>query len=697
MALVKGYDIEVPESRAALVETLQADVRQAKRHFDADFKAMLEDMVLAHNGAPKNWPKDYYKVNITQRFVRQKVAQLYAKNPRVQAKRKQKLQYVIWDETMQSLQNAMMQVQQAAEVGMMPPPDAVALLQEVQSVAAFDRMLDKVGKTLERCFEYYMAEQIPSFKAQMKGCVRAAVQTAVGYLELGFQRETELSPENKAKIADHHQRMAHIKRLIADLGPDGDKTELDAEAEELRLAVQALQKQQQVVIREGLVFDFPKSTAIIPDPNCTSLTGWIGADWIAKEIFMTPDEIKEFYEIDLGKDSNNYKTYSTSTKAYKQNPRNDLTDKRDDLCCVWIMWYKPSGLKFELCDGYKDFLREPEAPDVAVERFFPIYALCFNELEHPDKIFPPSDVRTITPQQMELNRSRQSLREHRKANRPGYVTPKGALNEKDKENLSGHQISGVIELEGLTPGQSVTDFIQSLPKTGVDPNLYETTGIFDDIYKSVGMMESHFGGTSGATATEVATGEQARTGALEAEVDQLNDFLTEVARDAAQVMFMELDPMTVQEIAGRAAVWPTMNRAQIAQELSLDVAAGSNGRPNKVMRQQALQMLTPYLIQIPGVNPEWLGRQLIESIDDSLDLADAFKGSLPSIQMMNNAPPMQPGGAPGDDPASQGAEGANNAEQADVQPQQATPSIAAPGHGGPGRPPLVPLPASYSQ
>jgi hypothetical protein len=37
---------------------------------------MLEDMVLAHNGAPKTWPKDYYKVNITQRLVRQKVAQL---------------------------------------------------------------------------------------------------------------------------------------------------------------------------------------------------------------------------------------------------------------------------------------------------------------------------------------------------------------------------------------------------------------------------------------------------------------------------------------------------------------------------------------------------------------------------------------------------------------------------------------------
>ena len=43
----------------------------------------------------------------------------------------------------------------------------------------------------------------------------------------------------------------------------------------------------------------------------------------------------------------------------------------------------------------------------------------------------------MTPQQMELNRQKEALREHRKANRPGYVTPKGALSDADKHALTG--------------------------------------------------------------------------------------------------------------------------------------------------------------------------------------------------------------------------------------------------------------------
>ena len=98
-------------------------------------------------------------------------------------------------------------------------------------------------------------------------------------------------------------------------------------------------------------------------------------------------------------------------------------------------------------------------------------------------------------------------------------------------------------------------------------------------------------------------------------------------------MLANLDPQTVQQIAGPGAIWPEMNREQIANEMGLEIVAGSNGRPNKVQRQQALQQLVPFLLQIPGVNPQWLGQKLIEAIDDSIDLTEAFTANLPSIQI----------------------------------------------------------------
>jgi len=689
--IIKGYDIDVPDARAALVLELQEDVRADKKHFAPAFKQMLEDMEVAWTGAQKQWPKANYKVNITQRFVRQKVASLYAKNPRAVAKCRTKLKYKFWDGTMEQLQQA--------AAGMPDQMTAMQIMMDVQQGKAEDEMYKKLGKTLECCFHYYIDEQIPSFKSQMKRCVRSAIQTAVGYVKLGFQRETDLSPDNKAKIADSQQRLAHIRRLVDELSPEGDKTLLDAEAEELRLAMQALQAQQTVIIREGLVFDFPKPTSVIPDKKCIALDGWIGADWVTEEIFMTPDEVKEFYQLDIcGATSSNtssqsYTAYSTAGLEYRQNPRNDLTGRHDDLVCVWMQYHKPTGLKFEMADGFKDFLKEPAAPEVQVERFFPIYALCFNELEHPTKLFPPSDVCNMTPQQMELNRQKEALREHRKANRPGYVTPKGALSEGDKNALMGQEANAVVELDGMMPGNKVTDLLQALPKIGVDPNLYESQTIMDDVYKTVGMAEPAFGGSSSDTATAVATAEQARSAALEAEADQLNDYLSILARDASQIMLANLDPQTVTEIAGPGAIWPQMNRDQIASEMHLEIVAGSNGRPNKIQRQQALQQLVPFLIQIPGVNPQWLGQKLIEAIDDSIDLTEAFTANIPSIQMINQAPPMQPGAPGAEDPTQQGPEGANNAQGPPTQPQGLGPP---PGLGGPGRPPMVPLPPEYA-
>src|SRR5262245_49751938 len=245
----------------------------------------------------------------------------------------------------------------------------------------------------------------------------------------------------------------------------------------------------------------------------------------------------------------------------------------------------------------------------------------------------------------------------------------------------------------MMPGQKIIDLIQGLPKVGVDPNLYESQGIMDDVYKTVGLAEPSFGGSSGDTATAVATAEQARTAALEAEADQLNDFLTLLARDAGVVMLTELDPMTVQEIAGPGAVWPELNKEQIASELSLEIVAGSNGRPNKLQRQQALQQLVPFLIQIPGISPQWLGQKLIEAIDDSIDLSEAFVANLPSIQMLNTAPQPQPGAPGAEAPGEQGGEGKNNAEKPDTQQQGPSPP---PGQGGVGRPPLVPLPGGMA-
>jgi len=422
-----------------------------------------------------------------------------------------------------------------------------------------------------------------------------------------------------------------------------------------------------ITLREGLVFDFPESASVIVDPMCRQLRGFVGASWIAHELFLTPDEVKEIYNVDL---KDQYRTYDMKGRLtgpndpYKQRTSYDEINGEgapDGLVQVYEVYDRKAGLQYCMADGYDDFLREPMSPDVRVETFWPIFALVFNEVEHKDNLYPPSDVSLLLPMQHEYNRARQGLREHRRANRPKYAAPAGVLEDADKEKLATHPANAVIELQALAAGQKVNDVIQPVGQIGIDPNLYEVKTIFDDIQLVVGAQEAQFGGLSKATATETSIAESARMSSLGANVDELDSFMSEVARAAGQVLLLEMSLDEVKKIAGPGAVWPEMTREDVMEEVFLEIEAGSTGKPNRAAELANIERIMPFLLQIPGIDPKWLAKELLKRLDDKLDLTTAFAEKIPSIVAMNQL--QRPGTG---DPALQGAPGGG----ADNAPRQ---------------------------
>ena len=317
-----------------------------------------------------------------------------------------------------------------------------------------------------------------------------------------------------------------------------------------------------------------------------------------------------------------------------------------------------------VCDGYKDFLREPGAPEVWIERFFPWFALVLNECDHPARIYPPSDVFLIRDQQKEYNRLREGLREHRIANRPATAVAGGMLSEEDAEKMITRPANALIELDGLQPGQSVEQLIQPIKGPGLDPNLYEVNGIFEDILRTVGVQEANLGAVSGGTATESSIAESSRQSSMASNVDDLDDMLSQMARAAGQILLGEVSAETVKEIVGPGAIWPEMSRDELAKEIYLDVEAGSTGKPNQAQEIQDFERLAPILMQIPGVTPEMLAKEAIRRLDDKLELDDVYDQNMLSIQAMNQAAGQQPA-PPGQEPQAQGDEGGRNAPQPD--------------------------------
>lgn len=639
-----------PEARRAFVSRLQKDIRADKKHWEKSFKRMREDMDFVFGlqwEGQKDLGDDRYVANFVSRQIGRRTDRLYARNPKAVARRRQRLDFELWDENEATLIRA-----QGVLAGVVPAdPGAAAqaqdLIQDVERGRARRDMLDRVARSMELVWQHEVDEQLPGFKAQMKQLVRRTQICGVGYVKLGYHRMLGRTPDWATKLSDATDRLAAIRGMAADIA-DGVACMDSAEAEDLRLTVARLQAEPETILREGLTFDFPLATRIIPDRACRQLQGWVGADRVTEEYLLSPEDVKQTFGVDLGS------TY----KAYDEAGTERSGDDGRSRCyaCVWQVYHRKSGNVFWLAEGWPDLLKEPEPPILRVERFYPWFALVFNGLEHPTEIYPPSDARLLRHIQREYNRNKEALRQHRIANQPLYVTPAGSFGEKDKVNLADHVPHDVIPLQGLKEGQKSGDLLQAVQKAPIDPNVYETGTVRTDMELVAGSQEADLGATGGATATESSIAAGARVSSESSQVDDLDGLLTDLARSAGQVLLAEMAPETAREIAGPGAVWPTFSGADLASEVYLEIEAGSSGRPNRAQEVAVAQQMLPLLIQLPGVDPlavvKWAARRL----DDRIDINEFLKPGAPSIVAMNGA--VRPAtGDPSTDPAMQAGRG----------------------------------------
>jgi hypothetical protein len=395
-------DDGVSEQRMALVNQIIDDVKRAKAHWDRPFKQMMADMEFAGGD---QWPKvpeqsadnmaptdPRYVANITLRHVQQKVSALYARNPKIKATRRRRLTSKVWDGTQAQVTLAMQLLQQNPM-----NTKAMQIVQDYNTSLEYNQLMDKIADTLEILYEYQISEQDYPFKSGMKRMVRRAVTAGVGYVKLGFQRLMRENPDVTARIADYSERLATLERLSSDV-KDGEIEPDTAETENLRLILQDMQGELEVVAREGLIYSYPLPWNIIPDTDCMDLNTFLGSTWVAEEMPLTPEKVQEIYDVDVKSCYTPYAPGSvadTATAAIRARLSGDTGNTyqhsvNGNKAMVWQVWNRATGLVYTVCDGWKDFLEDPRSPEAWTERFWPWFSLTLNDLEHPTRIFPPS-------------------------------------------------------------------------------------------------------------------------------------------------------------------------------------------------------------------------------------------------------------------------------------------------------------------
>lgn len=646
-------------------------IKDAKTFAEKDFKRMRENCEFAAGlqwATQETVESEKYVANFVNREVNQKVATLYAKDPKAIYRRRKRLDFQIWDgsvETMQAAhallaqaQQAMQQNPQAAQMIQQSPQflQATALINDINHGKQWQQLCDRIGHTLEILYGYQCDTQTPDFKYQMKQLVRRTVTTGVGYVRLNMSREGDHALTASGTDDSLSMRVKRAKRILE--GIDEDKiTEDDPRNEQLEALMQSIdlsEKEGDVTnVEERLDFDFPQSTSVIVDPKCKSLKGFIGARWVAQEYKLPLETVNAYFEVDIKAGGELVKYAEDGQPAVKEQPvRDNAKDPQDKpLCCLWEVFDIITKTSFFIVDGWKDYVQEPQAVTPTLNRFWPIFSLTFNdcEVEPGGKvhIYPPSDVELLRHPQKEWNRTREELRKHRKSNRPWYGCRKGLLTDGDKEQIGDHENSQLVELEGIPPGEDIAKHIAFFQSAPIDQNVYNTQPLLEDSSLVIGTNTAQQQqGQRHVAATPAVIQEQARMSGVNSNVDDLDDLLSELARAAGEVMLQEFSLETVKRVVGVGAAWPEENRQDFLNEIFLDSVAASSGRPNKAVEVANAQQLVPLLMQA-GSNP-WavISKIIIPTLDSNLDASD-FAPTMPPQPAQGAAQPAQKQRHPG--------------------------------------------------
>ena len=565
-----GTTQDVPPSEESTVKLWTHRIRDSKEYFLDDFKHMREDMEFAANlqwvGEKLKTEEDRYKANFITHHVNQKVSGLYARDPQATAKRRKRLDYAIWDGEVSTLQNAHLAIAGAAMSGMITPQaiQAHELLQDYEQGKAWEKLCERVGKTLVILYGYQCDTQSPSFKFQMKQLVRRIITTGVGYVRLNFVRNFDHVLSSSLTDDSLAFRIKRASSILADI--DADKVdESDPKIEQLKLlfnSVMSSVKQGDTTnIEERIEFDFPSSTSIIVDKKCKTLKGFIGAEWLAQQYIMPLDSANSYFELTGEKKvcvGGTFIEYADDGVGMTRPTTGDQPKdvQKSPLGCFWEVFDLTTKSHFFIADGWKWYVQEPMPLEPTINRFWPVFSLTFNDIEveagQKVHIYPPSDVRLLKPMQKEWNRTHQELREHRKANRPFHWTKAGWLTDDDKSKLAEHENNELFELQGSPPTDDMNKSIGHWEGTPLDPNLYATAPLSEDIGMVVGSNQlQQQRPIRHVAATPAVIQEQARISDVNSNVDDLDDLLSEMAQAGGEMMLRTFQMQTVQRIVGK--------------------------------------------------------------------------------------------------------------------------------------------------
>lgn len=568
-----------------------------------------------------------------------------------------------------------------------------AVMQYEQAMAQYqaaqeEKRLRRIERALfAQSIEVVVAKlwQRARMKRQARRAVRSALTTGIGWVKVSWQERTQRDPVIQQQLNDLQDNLRWIARQIDALDDPANAGELEGRKLAIEQQMAGLRARAEKVVARGLAVDFVSAENMQVAPG-VNLLEYHDAPWVAERVFMTlHDALVRWPDIEADKLRRATRWQRRSPKREHGAPEEGVSDSEadqfvsgeivgqgqrsdNDFICVWEKWSLDDGLVYRTAEGLDFWLDEPEPPNVMSGRFYPYFALAFLEVD--GERAPESLVARTWRLQNEYNRTRSAYAEMRRRAYPGVLFDEGELAPGYAAKLANNARQEFIGVRTVS-GRAVGEVFAPKPVSALDPAMYDTAPILRDIDRIWGIQEALQGSVETAkTATEAEIqqgGFQSRTGSMR---DALEEWLGEIAKYTALAAVQKMDADDVRPLAGPDAVWPQLDTLEELDDLvSVEIRAGSSGKPNTRAEREAWQVGLPMLqqaiqqvAQLRGSSPsevadkiEALVEATFERAGDPVDVGRF----IPQHEGQQAQPPGTPGGlmpqAPGMPPVQEPA------------------------------------------
>lgn len=566
-----------------------------------------------------------------------------------------------------------------------------------------------------------------SLKRRARPQVRSGLTIGVGWLKATWQERTAHSPATAQEINDLKQQIDRIEAIkrraeeggfFAKVGAGvrnvvfGD----DSKLAELRRQEKALAQRTEMEFDRKFLADMVPGEDIQIAPGYT-LANYLDSPWMAHRIFITDEEAETDYK--LTKDEiAKCATYRARKPMMVQNDPEEVrfaheqvdpaeadamfvkdgaagaeTAPEGEDCqkwlCLWEIWVRGENSVLTAIEGLPRWAAPSWNPP-ATSRFYGFFLFATSEVDgqrHPQSLTSRSYSLVD-----EFNRRTSNEAEHIARSLPKTVFDAGLLAKGEAKKLARGGRQEMVGIKTTQPGANLANLIVPVNYAGVDPALYDTRGIMDKLERIWGIQEALSGGVdTPKTATEADIQQQGFQARTSGRRDVLETMLGELALYTVEIARKYVTPEMARAIAGPDVFWPEYEGPEdMLKLLTVDIRAGSSGKPNTAAERESMAALLPILQngiiqigQLRQASPAAIADSLEQvirlvaersgeriDIDQLIPQADTgMPAMMPGAVPPGGAPaPGGPGVPPGEAPIEDQAGGAPGADPLNPQP-----------------------------